>query len=144
MGQVRDNETTIMSVLERAHRERYSFFRFDSGFKEDDHVLILEWLLRKLARQIDRESAWQYGLTSGFTINASPEEMDDIIRVSLDGFVYSPQEAEQFVQWLPGFKQQCQERAEALPKQTNLQKIFYRDPFDEGDINGASIIFQED
>lgn len=129
MGQLKNGEQSCEQLLESAH-ERYPFFKFDSSFDDDESEAgsdaVLEWLLRKLAKQVDREQAARFHLSSGFSVDIPEPELDMTKRISLDGFVYDAAAGEQFASWLPQFKKRCKKTADSLPPQTNLERIFFR------------------
>lgn len=82
MGQVREGETDIFQVLERAHLEN-PFFDFDSEIRFP--IDVVRWKSRKIVKQIDREFAWKFGFPTILDVQRDPG--DDIpSRISLDGF----------------------------------------------------------
>lgn len=95
MGQVREGETDIFQVLERAHLEN-PFFDFDSEVRFP--IDVVRWKSRKIAKQIDRELAWRFGLPTTIDIQRCPG--DDIpTRISLDGFSPAPDDLDFVEKW---------------------------------------------
>ncbi len=137
MWQIKNGEGSCEELLTAAH-QRYPFFKFDSSFDDDESEAgsdaVLEWLLRKLAKQVDREQAARFHLSSGFSVDIPDAELDVSKRISLDGFVYDAAAGEQFASWLPQFKKRCKKTADSLPPQTNLERIFFRNQDTDYDV----------
>ena len=132
MGQTRRGEQNIMQLLESAH-QKYTFFRFNSSLVSPEDVT--EWYLRKFAKQLDRDLAFQHNLASGFEIVATRAELEREVLLSLDGFEYQPREAEEFLAWFPGFKEKCLHASRHLPPQSNIQRIFFSGSENDGDFD---------
>ncbi len=141
MGQTEKSgrvDRNIMELLESAH-SKFPFFKFDTGLSETD---VVEWLLRKLGKQIDREFALKYSLTSGFIIDTTREALEMKKLISLDGFEFNPDEAREYISWLPDFKRRCNTIADSLPPLSNYERMFFGlADMDDEDNNGNEIIF---
>jgi hypothetical protein len=96
MNQTRDGEKDMLDTLERAHKN-YPFFDFDSEVRFP--IEVVRWKSKKLIKQVDREMGWQFRIPTGMEVERV--EGDNIPRkISLDGFVFDPKEANVSEGWL--------------------------------------------
>lgn len=120
MGQVREGETSIIDVCERAHRE-YPFFDFESDIETAQDLLL--WKLRKFGKQVDREESWKFKMESGFALPRF--EGDDVpIMVSLDEFESDETDAAQIVSWWDAFVTECKARTADHPRDDMYEMLF--------------------
>lgn len=120
MGQVREGESDIFEVLERAHIES-PFFDFDSEVRLP--LEVVRWKSRKLVKQIDRESAWQFKFPT--TLNLRRRPGDEVpYRISLDGYSHEKEsESDMQQRWL--------EFINRSKKRTSIQQEKERSAYDK-------------
>ena len=125
MGQINEGETSIIEVLERAHRT-YAFFDFDREIRTKEDLT--QWKGRKLIKQIDRETAWIFGFPA--TMNLQRESTDETsIVIALPNVSYSATEADQIKLWWPTFVAECQTRTAIIYAKgmSQYERIFMKD-----------------
>lgn len=106
MGQTDEGEHDVYDALRRSHTQ-YPFFDLDRQIETS--VDVARWLSRKIARQVDREFAWEYSIPGSLIY--SRQEGDTIPQeISLRGFEPSDEEARRIAsEWSP-FAQECRYR----------------------------------
>lgn len=124
MGQVRQDEKNMRQVLERAHRE-YPFFNFDSDI--NDFVDLVRWKSRKLAKQVDRETAWQFGLPTDLKLERRPGD-DQPYNIFLNGFQPDAAESAEAWPWWERFLEESKARTARFEASgvTYMQRLFIK------------------
>lgn len=118
MHQVREGESNIFDVLERAHVE-YPFFDF--GKPVDSLEGLIRWKTNKLVRQIDREAGWALNLPANFKIVRKQGDKSPIL-ISLTGFTPDDSQVDTNERWY------------SFRNRSDIRKLEYntieRDPYD--------------
>jgi len=100
------------------------FFDFDKEI--NDVVGVTKWKVKKIIKQVDRETAWRCKIPTDLVLIRKEGDTEKQL-ISLEGFVYDPVEGARYREWWKGYHERSRKRTDDFKdkKIPPMRTIFY-------------------